>query len=85
MSRPYAHKWREIGYGLGFTADEMASIESSPQLFANAPASLDYMLSLWYQWVPGDARGSTTYATMNSLRKAVDRASLGVTARELGG
>ena len=41
------------------------------------------MLSSWLQWAPGDARGSTDYATMEALRRAVNRAGLGVTAQEL--
>ena len=41
------------------------------------------MLSKWLQWAPEDSRGSTEYATLGALRKAVDRAGLGKTAKTL--
>ena len=82
--RPYSHKWRVIGEGLGFTHAELSTIEANPSLFLGAPASyLSAMLSVWLQWAPGDARGSRDYATMESLRRAVDKAGLGRTAQEL--
>ena len=77
----HAHQWKEIGQGLGFTADELSNIEARPVLFNAAPRSYqDAMLSEWRQWVPGDYRGSTDYATLASLKSAVDRAGLGQTA-----
>ena len=64
--------------------DELSVIEASPALLAGAPTSyLDTMLAEWQQWAPGDARGSTSYATLHALRSAVDKAGLGLTAQEL--
>lgn len=81
---PYSYRWRRIGQSLGFTADELNNIEAKPNLFANAPSSyLSAMLSDWGQWVPEDSRGSADYATLESLRMAVDRAGVGRTAQSL--
>ena len=79
----HAYKWKVIGQGLGFTNGELSNIEAKPTLITNAPCSyLDAMLSDWWQWVPGDCRGSTDYATLASLKSAVSSAGLGRTARE---
>ena len=80
----YSHKWKMIGQGLGFTADELSLIEATPTLLVGAPRTyLMAMLSSWQQWAPGDHRGSTSFATLDSLRTAVDKAGLGFTALEL--
>ena len=80
----YASKWRTIGQGLGFTSAELDTIQASPANFTDAPTSYLYaMFSRWLQWAPGDARGSRDYATLRSLRRAVDRAGLGVVAQQL--
>ena len=80
----YAHKWERIAQGLGFKANEISIIRAKPALYADAPRSyLDAMLEEWQQWAPGDARGSTCYATLDALRAAVDKAGLGLTAQEL--
>ena len=82
--KPYAYKWRDIAIGLRFTPAELDNIEANPSRFTTAPGSyLSAMLSDWLEWASGDARGSTNYATMEDLRSAVDRAGLGLTAREL--
>ena len=82
--QPYASKWRAIVIGLRFTPAELDNIEANPSHFTTAPRSyLSAMLSNWLEWAPGDARGSTKYATMEDLRSAVDRAGLGLTASEL--
>ena len=79
-----SHKWKKIAQGLGFTANELAIIKARPALLMDAPTSfLDAMLAEWQQWAPGDARGSTSYATLHALRKAVNEAGLGLTAQEL--
>ena len=81
---PYSYKWRKIGEGLCFTADELNNIEAKPNLNTEAPSSyLSAMLSDWWHWAPGDSRGSTSYATLESLRAAVDKAGLGRTAQSL--
>ena len=36
------------------------------------------LLSQWLEWAPGDARGSTGYATRESLVAALRKANLGV-------
>ena len=54
------------------------------RLFNGAPKSkLAEMLSEWYEWSPGDERGSKEYANRESIKKAVSAAGLGRTAREL--
>ena len=82
--KQYSYKWRAIGQALGFKASELGSIAGRPLLLLDAPNSyLSAMLSEWQLWAPGDHRGSRTYATLHSLRTAVDRAGLGLTAQEL--
>ena len=82
--RPHAHKWKDIGHGLGFLAAELNCIEADPKNLINAPASYLYaMLDSWLQWAPGDDRGSRDYATVRSLSTAVDKAGLGVLAQDL--
>ena len=81
---PHSYMWRRIGEGLGFTPAELSTIEATPTLLPGAPVSyLSAMLSGWLQWAPGDARGSRDYATLQSLRTAVDNAGLGRTAQKL--
>ena len=80
----HASKWREIGTYLGFQPGELNSIESKPLLLMGAPGSwLHELLAEWFQWAPGDGRGSTEYATLSVLKTAVDRTGLGRTAAEL--
>ena len=82
--KPHSHKWKEIGQGLGFTSDELSNIEARLTLLFGAPDSyLSAMLSDWWQWAPGDVRGSTNYATLDSLKTALDKAGLGRRAQEL--
>ena len=82
--RGHSKKWKLIGEGLGFTPNELDEIEATPRLFVGAPTSfLREMLSAWQQWAPGDARGSSEYANLDSLRRAVDKAGLGRMAQEL--
>ena len=82
--KPHSHKWKEIGPGLGFTADEISNFEARPTLAIGAPFSyLSAMLSDWRHWAPGDARGSTNYATLDSLKTALDKSGLGLEAQEL--
>ena len=44
---------------------------------------LNEMLSKWYQWAPGDGRGSENFATLEALKYAVSQAGLGRAAAEL--
>ena len=69
--KPHSHKWKEIGQGLGFTADELSNIEARLTLLFGAPYSyLSAMLSDWWHWAPGGVRESTNYATRDSLKTA---------------
>ena len=79
-----ASKWRDIGKELGFKQGEMNNIQSRPMLLMQAPESfLSEMLSQWLQWAPEDGRGSTGYATRESLRAALLRANLGQLAKQI--
>ena len=61
----------------------MDHIESRPLLLMQAPQSwLAAMLSEWLQWAPGDGRGSTGFATRESLRVALLKANLGQLAEQ---
>jgi hypothetical protein len=76
---PHAAKWRDIGKELGFKEGEMNNIQSNLVLLTQTPPKsyLREMLSQWLQWAPGDKRGSTDFATRESLRVALLRANLG--------
>ena len=81
--RRHASNWQDIGTGLRFTSSELKNVQSQPVLLNGAPYSyLWEMLSQWLQWAPGDARGSTEYATLEALKSAVDKAGLGRAAQE---
>jgi hypothetical protein len=82
--KPHAAKWVDIGDALGFTEGEINIIQSNPVLMTqSAPKSfLREMLSQWLQWAPGDGRGSTGFATRESLRAALLRANLGQLAEQ---
>ena len=58
------------------------NIEATPNT-RTIEDSLHTMLSLWMQCAPGDSRGSTEYATLSALRRAVDNAGFGRTAKTL--
>jgi hypothetical protein len=80
----FASKWREIGTGLQFTHYELDNIQNKPLLLGTAPASwLKEMISKWLQWAPGDNRGSTNYATVESLIIALVKAGLAAAADDL--
>lgn len=76
------HKWWEIGIHLGFTDDQLNSISASPTN-SSLLKCLSSMLSKWGQWTPEDARGSTAYATLDSLKKAMKNAGYGLVAQEI--
>ena len=80
----HAAKWRNIGTHLGFCQEKLDNIQHAPLLLGGAPESwLGAMLSMWLEWVPGDQRGSTQYATLANLKSAVVKSGLGKTAQEL--
>ena len=79
----HAHKWHEIGRGLDFSPNEMDIIASTPMLLFRGPNGyLEKLLSQWLQWAPGDGRGSTGYATKESLIAALLKAKLGELAKK---
>ena len=81
---PHAANWKEIGTYLGFSQPELTLIQSSPVHFMGAPGSwLSAMLEAWLEWKPGDKRGSSESASLESLKEAVSKARLGKTAAEL--
>ena len=80
--KEHSYKWKEIGTLLGFRPRELHNIEARPLLLSSAPKSwLSAMVAEWLQWAPGDARGSTDFATLNGLRHALDKAGLSATAQ----
>ena len=62
----------------------MNNIQSNLVLLTQSPPKsfLNEMLSQWLQWAPGDGRGSTDFATRESLRAALLRANLGQLAQQ---
>ena len=69
----HSTKWREIGTLLGFLPSELDNIQARPLLLSGAPNSfLSAMLAEWLQWAPGDDRGSTTFATLEALKVAIE-------------
>ena len=82
----YSARWGDIGCYLGFTSDKLKEIHCSPLLFASAPQSwLKSLLDKWLQWAPGDARGSTSYATLDDLKAALIKCGLQTAANNLHG
>lgn len=74
MLSGYSSHWKEIGIHLGFHMSELDQIEAQPLLLSNAPSSyLRMMLSHWLQWGPGDERGSSGFATMETLCNALKK------------
>ena len=73
----YASKWRPIGTYLGFSQEELELIHGNPRLVKQVPQSyLEEVFCRWYQWAPGDRRGSKDFATLKALRYAMNRSGL---------
>ena len=80
----HANKWRDIGLHLGFQQNELDNIQDQPVLFMHAPQSWQRaMLSEWLQWAPNDSRGSSSFATLQTLKDALNKSGLGATASTL--
>ena len=80
----HAATWKEIGTYLGFTQGQLDNIQANQFLAMNSPVSwLSTMLAQWLQWAPGDSRGSTSFATLEDLKTALNQAGLGATAHDL--
>ena len=55
----------------------------TPMLHSRGPEGyLGELLSQWLQWAPGDERGSTGFATMESLIAALLKANFGALAEK---
>ena len=81
----HAAVWRDIGTYLGFTQGQLDNIQANQFLATNSPVSwFSSMLAQWLQWAPGDSRGSTSFATLEDLKAALNQAGLGATAHDLG-
>ena len=81
---PHASKWREIGTHLGFRQGELDNIEHKPLLLNEGPkAWLREMLREWLEWAPGDSRGSSSSASIECLKCALDKSGLAQTALEV--
>ena len=80
----HSDKWSTIGAHLGFRQRELRIIQAKPLLLNDAPHSwLREMLAEWLEWAPGDSRGSKDFATLNGLKKALNRAGLRETTLSL--
>ena len=80
----HSTQWKEIGTHLGFLPSELDDIQARPLLLCNAPKSwLSKMLEEWLQWTLGDRRGSTSIATVEALRDALNQAGCAVTAQSI--
>jgi hypothetical protein len=80
----HASKWREIGTHLGFRQGELDNIQGKPSLFTEGPkAWLREMLREWLEWAPGDSRGSSSSASIECLKCALDKSGLAQTALEV--
>ena len=84
-----ADQWRRIGVNLKFTEYELNEIGSHNLLAFGSwipeispKDSLREMLAEWLQWAPGDARGSTNFATLEALKDALRKAGLGTFAQD---
>ena len=77
--KDYAAHWRAIGAALGFKEGELDNIQANLVLLTQSPplSYLRQMVSQWLQWAPRDGRGSTGFATEESLHVALLKANLG--------
>ena len=81
----HSAKWREIGSYLGFRPSELDEIQARLLLLNGAPTSwLSAVLADWLQWAPGDSRGSTSFATLEDLKAALNQAGLGAATYNQG-
>ena len=80
----HASKWRDVGMHLGFQQNELDNIQDRPVLFTHAPQSWQRaMLSEWLEWAPRDSRRSSSFATLEALKDALNKSGLGATASTL--
>ena len=81
LSKLNDHVFR-IGSNLGFKQGELSNIDASIRQQDNpGPVGcLRAMLSQWFQWAPGDNRGSPSFATLDALKTALRDSGLGAIA-----
>ena len=80
----HASRWRDIGMYLGFHRGELDNIEGKPSLHSSGPKGwLREMLSDWLEWAPGDSRGSDVFASIESLKCALNKSGLAQTALDI--
>ena len=80
----HASRWRDIGMYLGFRKGELDNIAGSPLLWTESPRSwLREILGAWLEWAPGDSRGSDAFASIESLKCALDKSGLAQTALDV--
>ena len=80
----HAHRWRDIATHLSFQQTELDNIQARALLLQGSPQSwLRAMLSEWLQWAPNDCRGSSSFATLDTLKDALNKSGLGATASTL--
>ena len=81
---PCAASWELIAIYLGFMKGEVENIKAHPLKLRNAPMSyLEEVLSQWLEWAPGDSRGSDSFATLETLQKALTDAEFPNISHEL--
>ena len=81
---PCKAQWETIAENLHFHSDEIDGIKANLAIMFGGPKGcLREVLSQWLQWAPGDARGSEDRATLEALKRAVDRAGFGIVANKL--
>ena len=69
---------------LGFHRGELDNIEGKPSLHSSGPKGwLRETLSYWLEWAPGDSRGSNGFASIESLKCALDKSGLAQTALDI--
>ena len=78
-----AWQWRDIGSNLGFRQGELNNIQASVQQQDVPVGYLRAMLTQWFQWAPGDSRGSSSFATLNALKTALKDCGLAATASNI--
>ena len=81
---PCKAAWEKIAESLGFKEFEIAGIKADLTKVMGGPeACLREVITKWLQWAPGDARGSSDYATLEALKSAVSKAGFGKAAAKL--
>ena len=77
--------WRDVGSQLGFSTQELDDIycENKKRSGDKNNVCTKEMLRRWLQWYPNDSRGSVTFPTYSSLKKAMIDAGCGYVVSNL--